>query len=196
MARFINRIEGKRKMDTGAKFDWTEPVYDARRRGTFIISTSDGERSHMHTGCWVSPVSHKPPRMGVAMAKEIEGARIVQKGRRFGLSLVAADQYDLYVRFLQGAHTPDLLGEGAIVYGEKTGVPLWANAVANFECWLDDLIDLGDFYWMIGQTVTATPLREVPDLLVNDIGPVTKVKMPFRGYDDSRVLPDRSNDAR
>ncbi len=181
-------------MDTGAKFDWTEPVYDARRRGTFIISTSDGEKSHMHTGCWVSPVSHKPPRMGVAIAKELEGARIVQKGRRFGLSLVAEDHYDLLVKFLQGAHTPDLLGEGAVVYGEHTGVPLWAGAVAHFECWLDDMIDLGDFYWMIGRTIGASPVRETPDLLVNDIGNITKVKMPFRGYADLRELPARQEE--
>ncbi len=176
-------------MDTGAKFDWTEPVYDARRRGTFIITTADGERSHMHSGCWVSPVSHKPPRMGVAMAKELEGASIVKRGRRFGLSLVAADQYEMLVRFLQGAQTPALLGEQNIVYGKKTGVPLWANAVAQFECWLDDLIDLGDFYWMIGRTVTAEGVRDTADLLVNDIGNINKVKMPFRGYEDRRHLP-------
>ncbi|WP_053958477.1 flavin reductase [Sulfobacillus thermosulfidooxidans] len=180
-------------MDTGAKFDWTEPVYDFRRRGTFIISTSDGEKSHMHNGCWISPMSHKPPRMGIAMAKEMEGAVIVQRGRRIGLSLVAADQKDLLIRFLQGAQTPEKLGLNEIVYGEHTGVPLWANAVAHFECWIDDWIDLGDFYWLIGNTVTAKIIREVPDLLVNDIGAITKVKMPFRGYADVRILPERPN---
>ncbi len=176
-------------MDTGAKFDWTEPIYDGRRRGTFIISTSDGTKSHMHNGCWVSPVSHKPPRMGFSMAKEMEGALIVQKGRRFGLSLLAIDQYDLLVSFLQGAQTPALLGEQSIIYGNKTGVPLWDGAKAHFECWLDDLIDLGDFYWMIGRTVSAVTLRKTPDLLVNDIGNISKVKMPFRGYGDVRELP-------
>jgi flavin reductase (DIM6/NTAB) family NADH-FMN oxidoreductase RutF len=127
--------------------------------------------------------------MGVAMAKEMEGALIVQNGRRFGLSLLAIDQYDLLVSFLQGAQTPPLLGETSITYGHKTGVPLWADAKAHFECWLDDLIDLGDFYWMIGRTVSAVNLRETPDLLVNDIGNISKVKIPFRGYVDVREIP-------
>ncbi|MCL4496363.1 MAG: flavin reductase family protein [Firmicutes bacterium] len=176
-------------MDTGAKFDWTEPVYNFRRRGTFIVSTSDGQKSHMHNGCWISPMSHKPPRIGIAMAKEMEGAAIVERSRRIGLSLLADDQHDLLIRFLQGAHTPEQLGVDEIVYGENTGVPLWAKAVAHFECWLDESVDLGDFYWLIGRTVTAKVNREVPDLLVNDIGPVNRVKMPFRGYVDVRPLP-------
>lgn len=179
-------------MDTGAKFDWTEPVYDLRRRGNFVISTSDGQKSHMHTGCWISPMSHKPPRIGIAMAKEMEGADIVQNGRRLGLSLLAEDQKDLLIRFLQGAQTPDQLGLNEIIYGEKTGVPLWARAVAHFECWVDDWIDLADFYWLVGTTVTAKVNRDVPDLLVKAIGSVKKVKMPFRGYSDVRVLPLRS----
>lgn len=177
-------------MDTGARGDWTEPIYDYRRRGNYVVSTSDGMRSHMHGGCWVSPVSHKPPRMGVAMAKEMEGARIVQKGRRFGLSLVAEDQRELLVRFFQGAQSPEQLGPDAIVYGEATGVPLWAGAVTHFECWLEQVVDLGDFLWLIGRTVSARVNRTVPDMLVNDIGPVPKAKVPMRGYDDVRELPE------
>ncbi len=134
-------------------------------------------------------MSHKPPRMGIAMAKEMEGATIVGKGRRIGLSLLAEDQKDLLIRFLQGAHTPDQLGANEIVYGENTGVPLWANAIAHFECWVDDLLNMGDFYWLIGLTVTAKMNREGPDLLVNDIGSINRVKMPFRGYVDERELP-------
>lgn len=182
-------------MDTGARSDWTEPVYEHRRRGTYIISVSDGARSHMHTGCWVSPVSHKPPRMGVAMPKEMEGARIVLAGRRFGLSLVAADQKDLLVRFIQGAQNPERLGESHITHGEKTGVPLWTGAVTQFECWLEQWIDLGDFLWLIGRTVTANVVRPVEDLLVNDIGAVPKAKFPLRGYDDARELPAMSVEA-
>lgn len=178
------------KVDTGAKFDWTEEVYDYRRRGTYIISVSDGERSHMHGGCWVSPVSHKPPRMGVAMPKEMEGSRIVVRGRRFGLSLLAEDQRDLMTRFFQGAQTPAALGEGEITYGAQTGVPLWSNAVTQFECWLEQYVDLGDFLWLIGRTVSATLSRPVADMLANDIGPIPKTRVPFRGYDDVRPLPD------
>lgn len=182
---------GRWLMDTGAKYDWTEPVYDHRRRGTYIISTSDGARSHMHGGCWISPVSHKPPRMGVSMPKEMEGAKIVQIGQRFGLSLVAENQRELLVRFFQGAQSPSALGEEHILYGEKTGVPLWKNAVTIFECWVDQIIDLGDFLWVIGQTVTAEVRQEAQDLLVNDIGRIPKAKVPLRGYDDVRTLPPK-----
>ena len=181
-------------MDTGAKGDWTEEVYDYRRRGTYVISVSDGERSHMHAGCWMSPVSHKPPRMGVSMPKEMEGSRIVLRGGRFGLSLIAADQIELLIRFLQGAGSPDQLGPEEVVYGEKTGVPLWANAVTQFECWLEQSVDLGDFLWLIGRTVTAEVARPVLDLLVNDIGTVPRAKFPFRGYPDVRTLPNPANE--
>jgi len=176
-------------MDTGARFDWTEEVYDYRRRGTYIISVSDGERSHMHGGCWVSPVSHRPPRMGVAMPKEMEGARIALRGRRFGLSLIAEDQRALMTRFFQGAQTPADLGEDEIIYGVQTGVPLWTHAVTQFECWLEQSVDLGDFLWLIGRTVTATLSRPALDMLANDISPIPKARLPFRGYDDVRLLP-------
>lgn len=178
-------------MDTGARLDWTEPVYEHRRRGTYIISTSDGTRSHLHTGCWVSPVSHRPPRLGVAIAKEMEAAQIVSSGKRFGLSLVAESQHDLLVRFIQGATTPERLGSDHVYWGDKTGVVLLTHAVTVFECWVDQVIDLGDFLWVIGETVTADVNSEEPDLLVNDIGPVPKARMPFRGYDDVRELPAR-----
>ncbi|MDA8195035.1 MAG: flavin reductase family protein [Thermaerobacter sp.] len=178
-------------MDTGSRLDWTEPVYDHRRRGTYIISTSDGRRSHMHTGCWVSPVSHRPPRLGIAMAKEMEGAEIVARGGRIGLSLVAENQKELLVRFIQGAYTPERMGSEEIFWGLKTGVPLLTHAVTVFECWLDQIIDLGDFLWVIGETVTAEARETGPDLLVNDIGPVPKARMPVRGYDDVRGLPAR-----
>ncbi len=181
-------------MDTGARHDWTEPVYDYRRRGTYIVSVSDGERSHMHGGCWVSPVSHKPPRMGVAMPKEMEGARIALSGKRFGLSLIADDQKELLTRFFQGAQTPEKLGVGEIIYGLQTGVPLWANAVTQFECWLEQYLDLGDFLWLIGRTAAATVSRPVQDLLTNDIGPIPKSKFPFRGYVDVRELPSEPNE--
>lgn len=159
-----------------------------------MVSVSDGTRSHMHGGCWVSPVSHKPPRMGVAMPKEMEGSRIVLAGRRFGLSLIAEDQRDLLVRFFQGAQTPAALGEENITYGASTGVPLWSNAVTHFECWLEQSLDLGDFLWLIGRTVSATVVRPGRDMLTNDIGPVPKSRVPFRGYDDVRILPEMVHD--
>lgn len=148
----------------------------------------------MHGGCWVSPVSHKPPRMGVAMPKEMEGARIALSGKRFGLSLIADDQKELLTRFFQGAQTPEKLGVGEIIYGLQTGVPLWANAVTQFECWLEQYLDLGDFLWLIGRTAAATVSRPVQDLLTNDIGPIPKSKFPFRGYVDVRELPSEPNE--
>ncbi|HEX7065596.1 MAG TPA: flavin reductase family protein [Bacillales bacterium] len=176
-------------MDTKSKFDEVESVYNKRLRGGFFISTTDGKRTHFHNGCWVTQCSHEPPQMLVSFPKEMEGTPIVQRGRKFALSMTAEDQEALMDRFFAGDQDIESMGADEFIYKE-TGCPILKNAQAYFDCKVEQIIDNGDFLIVIGNVVSSEILHpEKQSLTVNHLmeregGVPEDAIVPLVGFDN------------
>ena len=179
-------------MDSYSLLDPVEPLYDARIRGAFLLTTVDGSRVHMSGGCWGAPCSAQPPRMMVAIPKEFEGAEIAQRSGKFCINLTSRQERDWHDRFFSGEHTID----PKLFLRSPSGCPVPAHAVAYFDCQLEKAIDLGDFLLAIGRVTAAEALH--PDwhnLSVNEIIATAdprgqqEAHLPYEGFDfDVSVL--------
>lgn len=176
-------------MDTFSYQDPYEPVYNKRVRGVFFVSTQDDKRGHFHFGCWVSQCSHKPPRMLVCFPKEMEGAEIVQRSKKFALSMVSHEQEDFHDTFFSGKQDPDALGRD-LFFTKETGCLILKEAQAYYDCEAVNFIDNGDFLIVIGDIIDAGILHpERTSLTVNHlIHRPTKPSMeeaivPLKGFD-------------
>jgi flavin reductase (DIM6/NTAB) family NADH-FMN oxidoreductase RutF len=178
-------------MDTKSKLDIVEPVYNRRLRGVFFISTTDGKRTHFHSGCWVSQCSHEPPQMLVCFAKEMEGAQIVQRSGKFALSMLADDQEELLDRFFTGHQDIESLGRNEFFYKE-TGCPILKASQAYFDCQAVNIIDNNDFLIVIGNVLSADILHpEKQSLTVNHLmerekGVSDDAVVPLTGFDNEK----------
>ncbi|WP_078596638.1 flavin reductase family protein [Evansella clarkii] len=176
-------------MDTKSEFDPVEEVYNQRLRGAFFISTTDGKRTHFHNGCWVTQCSHEPPQMLVCFPKEMEGAEIVSRSRKFALSMTAEDQEPLMDRFFAGDQDIDSMGEDEFIFKE-TGCPILKNSQAYFDCEVSQIIDNQDFLLVIGDVLSAEILdRSKRSLTVNHLmeregGVPSDAVVPLRGFDN------------
>lgn len=184
-------------MDTRSLHDPVEALYDSRVRGAVVVGTADGNRVHLHGGCWVSPCSTRPPRIMVAFPKEFEGAQIVERGGGFTVNLQAREDVAWMEAFFRGEQAIRDDRKGLFLRSE-TGCPVLAESVAYFDCRLRQTIDLGDFTLAIGDVVAAEVLHpEYSNLSVNEIVArqdprgSADVLLPFEGfnYDLSRLLP-------
>lgn len=184
-------------MDTHSLADPVEPLYDARIRGAVMVGTADGMRAHLHGGCWIAPCAGSPPRLMAAFPKEFEGARIVERGRAFTVSLQAREDAAWMDAFFKGDHAiRDDRRELFLRSG--TGCPVPARSVAYFDCRLREAVDLGDFLLAIGDVSAAEVLHpEYRNLTVNEIiarrdpRGSAQARLPFDGfdYDLSRLAP-------
>lgn len=176
-------------MDTQSKFDAVEPVYNKRLRGAFFISTTDGERTHFHSGCWVTQCSHQPPRMLVCIAKEMESAEIVQKSGKFALSMLAESQEGLIDRFFAGDQDIDSIGAEHFITRD-TGCPILKDSQAFFDCQAVQIIDNNDFLIVIGDVLSADILNPnarsltVNHLMERDQGVSATSIVPINGFNN------------
>lgn len=177
-------------MDTKSKFDPVEPAYNKRLRGAFFISTTDGRRTHFHSGCWVTQCSHEPPRMLVCIAKEMESAEIVERSGKFALSMLAQDQENLIDRFFSGNQDVESLGSDEFIYKE-TGCPILKEAQAYFDCQTVNIVDNNDFLIIIGDVLSSAILHPkkqsltVNHLMEREKGVPEDAVVPLVGFDNN-----------
>jgi flavin reductase (DIM6/NTAB) family NADH-FMN oxidoreductase RutF len=184
-------------VDSRSREDPVEQVYDARVRGACLISTvsGDGRAAHLHGGCWVSVCAYDPPRVAVAVPKEMEGARLAREGGAFAVSLVAEDQADwLDGMYAEGRHGVGDLGAENFLRA-ASGCPVAAGAVGYLDCRLAAAEDLGDALLAIGDLKAAAVLHpEKANLTVNAIqkrarsGP-PRIPVAARPYDGAALAP-------
>lgn len=125
----------------------------------------------------------------VAFPKEFEGAELVQRGRKFSVSVVSRQQRAWHDEFFAGGNiiTDD---NQRNFLRTPSGCPVLTNAVAYFDCRLTESVDLGDFFLAIGDVGVAWPLRSsAGNLTVNEIiadhDPRIDrtAQLPFGGFD-------------
>ncbi|MGH8241427.1 MAG: flavin reductase family protein, partial [Steroidobacteraceae bacterium] len=106
---------------------------------------SEGTEHGMTANSFTS-VSMQPPLVLVCLHNDARMSRMLERGMRFGLSVLAADHQCLSMHFA-GRPQPDLL----VLFAWDRGVPFISGAAATFLCRATDSHVAGDHTVCLGE---------------------------------------------
>ena len=118
---------------------------------TVITGSADGEPVGFTIGSFAS-VSLDPPLVGfLPMVTSDRWAKIAATGS-FCVNVLGADQGDLCWQFAKGSIEHPFEGV-EWTPSEHTGSPILAGAIAWMDCTIEQVVDAGDHYFVMGRLV-------------------------------------------
>ena len=129
--------------------------------GVTVVTTEHGGRPYGLTVASFASLSLHPPLVLVCIEKAVKSHDAIAASRKFGVSILGAEQADVSNRFASKAE--DKFAGIAIDRG-RTGVPLIAGALSTIECSVREQLPGGDHTIFVGE-VLATHVREGAPLL-------------------------------
>lgn len=127
---------------------------------TIVTTEHDGRQFGMTVASFASLSLH-PPLVLVCIEKTVKTHEAIAAARKFGVSILAAEQADISSRF---ASRRDDKFEGVEITAGALGVPLIGGALTTLECNVRDQLEGGDHSIFVGE-VTAVQTREGVPLL-------------------------------
>lgn len=138
-------------------------LFQRLTHGVYVIGVGDAAEENAFTAAWVMQVSFDPLLLALSVNPQHSSYGLLQRGRAFSVNVLTRDQMALAAHFGQPAAVHKL----ASVSWTKgsTGVPLLQDAVAWFECIVEDERPAGDHVLVVGRVIggelrdeTAIPL--------------------------------------
>ncbi len=123
--------------------------------GVTVVTTQIHGKVHGMTANAFTSVSLNPPLVLVAVNKEAETYQYIQAAKKFGISILSADQSDLS-NYYAGEPDPEI--EKTIQYDYLNDIPVLGTCLSNLVCNLWAEYDGGDHSLFIGE-VTALKLQ-------------------------------------
>lgn len=121
------------------------------------VLTAAGERCHGMTANAFTSVSLEPPLVLCCVARTARMHAAIMSERRFGISMLGADQQDL-ARYFADRRRPNGSAQFDVVAwvpGEHTGAPLLSGALAWLECELTTSYEGGDHSIFLGRVLSS-----------------------------------------
>ncbi len=122
-----------------------------------ITRSPEGKINLMAVG-WVCIVSDDPPMFLTGIDDGAYTLELIRKTKEFVIAYPSRSMAEqtLYAGTVHGHHEDKGLQSGLkFIPGEKVHVPISADAVANFECRLVDIIRPGNCPLVIGQVLSS-----------------------------------------
>jgi len=166
--------------DDAATFDrlrrrvlWSMPT------GLYVIGSRAGEppeavERNLMTANLVVQVAVDPKLVAVAIDRHAVTCRLVARGGRFSVGILARQDRTLVRRFIKPVPPADIVTDGHRVVsmvGEPVfeppgGAPIPTRSVAWLDCRVRQQLDLGSHHLFVGEVVAAGgPDGPVPDVL-------------------------------
>ncbi|HXG26203.1 MAG TPA: flavin reductase family protein [Candidatus Binatia bacterium] len=132
--------------------------------GISVVTTWDGAQPAGITVNAFSSVSLDPPLVMVALDRRRFITPMVRSVRRYGVSVLGADQQSLSDCFAHAPARPGELGRedfcGAAWHRGPTGLPLIDGAIATLECTVEQTFSAGDHDLFIARVDSMEQHRE------------------------------------
>ena len=124
--------------------------------GVTVVTAARGPgQVHGMTANSFTSVSLRPPLILVCVAHQAQLLPLIQKEKRFGVSILRDDQQALSEYFAQTVENPETEKRLGIRYRwTETGIPLLADALAHLACNVVSEHPAGDHTIFIGQVET------------------------------------------
>ena len=146
-------------------------------RNTIIVTCSDDDFDNGCTLSWHSPVSFDPFLYGIFLAKKRKSYEMINKSRQFCINFPTSDMEELAMYFgTKSGRNEDKFKEGNVEKEscEELLCPRIKGCSAYLECKVDDIIEVGDHYMVIGKVVKKVEGNNKPKLMQTNIkGPYT-----------------------
>jgi flavin reductase (DIM6/NTAB) family NADH-FMN oxidoreductase RutF len=120
--------------------------------GVSVISCASGERRTGFAATSVSSFSLEPPTLLVCVNRASSSWPLLREATRFGVNVLSASHRELAHRFAgaTGAEGPARYDGGAWIEA-RSGTPLLDDALASFDCALEEIIERHSHAILIGR---------------------------------------------
>ncbi len=98
-----------------------------------------------------SSVSMEPPQILVCINKSADTGDAVLEGKSFAVNILNTDQQEVSNQFAGGASQEQRFANVEWQEGEKTGSPIFDDALASIECTVVDQVLAGSHWVVIGE---------------------------------------------
>jgi flavin reductase (DIM6/NTAB) family NADH-FMN oxidoreductase RutF len=122
--------------------------------GVSIITAGRDDDVTGATVTSLSPLSSNPPRLLVSINRQSSSFALIERYRRFGISILSADQQQLADRFSNVRPQGRQRFEGNIWSRSPAGVPLLGKSLAAVECQVEEIIERHSCGIIIGRLLT------------------------------------------
>jgi flavin reductase (DIM6/NTAB) family NADH-FMN oxidoreductase RutF len=132
---------------------------------TVVTAERAPGRVHGMTANSFTSVSLRPPLILVCVAREAQLLPLIQKHKRFGVSILKEDQQAISEYFAQTVENPEIERRLGICYRwTETGIPLLESGLAHLACNVVSEHAAGDHTIFIGE-VESLDVRDGKPLL-------------------------------
>ncbi|MBW2277956.1 MAG: flavin reductase family protein [Deltaproteobacteria bacterium] len=127
--------------------------------GVVLISVGDQERDNLFAVTWNTPVRKDPPLLAIVSGKGHHSYDFIARTGEFGVNVPDAGLVDAVLRCgsVSGRTGVDKFERFGLARQQATKIkaPLVEQAVANLECRVTQVVDLGTSALLIAQVVEA-----------------------------------------
>src|SRR5690606_1242874 len=120
-----------------------------------LIGSRAGERWNGMTASWITQLSMEPVLVGVGIDNKAVTYELIRESGAFSVNLWPADDTRIFVKFSKPAEKEGMTLNGRPIREGRTGVPIFEEALAWFECEVRQSLDLGTHTLFIGEIVDA-----------------------------------------
>jgi flavin reductase (DIM6/NTAB) family NADH-FMN oxidoreductase RutF len=139
-----------------------EPAAETVNQVTFkipnalaLVGSRSGDTWNAMTTSWVTQLSMEPVLVGVGIDNSALTHRLIDESGAFSVNLWSPDDTRVFVKFSKPAEKQGMTLNGREIREGRTGVPIFAEAIAWFECEVRQAHDLGTHTLFIGEIVAA-----------------------------------------
>jgi flavin reductase (DIM6/NTAB) family NADH-FMN oxidoreductase RutF len=124
-----------------------------------LVGSRAGEAWNAMTTSWITQLSMEPVLVGVGVDNTAVTHRLISTGGSFTVNLWSADDTKVFVKFSKPAvHQTDgstTTLNGRVVEAAPSGAPVFAEAIAWFDCTVRQAIDFGTHTLFAGEISAA-----------------------------------------
>jgi flavin reductase (DIM6/NTAB) family NADH-FMN oxidoreductase RutF len=123
-----------------------------------LVGSRAGDEWNAMTTSWVTQVSMEPVLVGVGVDNTAVTHRLISTGGSFTVNLWSAEDTRVFVKFSKPAvlaTNGETTLNGRVVHPAPSGSPVFAEAIAWFDCEVRQSIDFGTHTFFVGEIIAA-----------------------------------------
>jgi flavin reductase (DIM6/NTAB) family NADH-FMN oxidoreductase RutF len=127
-----------------------------------LVGSRVGEEWNAMTTSWITQLSMEPVLIGIGVDNTAVTHRLISEGGSFTVNLWSADDTKVFVKFSKPAvlaTNGEMTLNGRIVQAAPSGAPIFAEAVAWFDCEVRREVDFGTHTLFAGE-ITAAAIND------------------------------------
>lgn len=120
-----------------------------------LVGSRSGDTWNGMTTSWITQLSMEPVLIGVSVDNKAVTHQLISESGAFSVNLWSSEDTRVFVKFSKPADKEGMTLNDRPIREGTTGVPLFEDAIAWFECEVRQSHDLGTHTLFIGEIVAA-----------------------------------------